>query len=81
MTYFETPNDYYAYIAGISVEEYEAREDAIVADLEELDALGRPDLDPEDRDYVADPDFWEGRADDLDWADLDFILDWESRGE
>lgn len=75
MTYFETPTDAAAYYAGMSTADYEAREDAIVADLETLDAMGQPHLDPEDRDYVREGDVALVSASDR--ADLDLVLAWE----
>ena len=62
-------------VLGISTAAYEAREDAIVADLETLDALGRPDLPREVRDTIAEDDVETVSAQDRE--DLQTVLDWE----
>lgn len=71
---FETPTDAAAYYAGMSVAAYEAREDAIVSDLEDLYNMGEPHLEPEDRTRVS---YWDvsSRA---DYAGLQTALDWEA---
>lgn len=75
MTYFATPNDKAAHVAGMLTAAYEAQEDAIVADLENLDAMGEPHLDPEDRRYVDEGDVMLVTPQDRD--DLDTVLAWE----
>lgn len=76
MTYFETPNHAAAYYEGMTVEAFEAREDAIVADLEELELLGQPHLDVEDRDLI--PEQYVSEVSEQDRADLAWVLDMEA---
>lgn len=76
MTYFETPNDAAAYVAGMSTEAYEAWQDAVTADEENLYFMGQPHLEPEDRDFVDEADVM--MVTPQDRADLQTVLDWEA---
>jgi hypothetical protein len=78
MTYFETPNDKAAYIAGMSTAAYEDMLDRLAEEEEMLWDLGQPHLDVEDRDLIPEGDV--ALVTQQDREDLQTVLDWEDFG-
>lgn len=76
MTYFETPTDRDAWVAGMSTAAFVAREEMIEADAEALYFAGEPHLAPEDRVLVSESDMTLVTQQDRD--DLQWVLDWEA---
>lgn len=56
MTYFETPNQYQAFLCGQSAEDFERAQDIEVQEMEILHEQNRPDLPVEDRPAVSESD-------------------------